>query len=125
MTVATKAKQKTSRHPHISQIKFRQQITNLIWKFHEKHERLKKNAPKQLLECKKKIQNPSKIIELERYFVTHRQLELLRQRNRHSGFNLLWIVLSRKYKKMFFTTLKKIKPLKRKMAKPPSFGNLF
>jgi hypothetical protein len=67
MTVATKTKQKISPHPHISQIKMNQQLMKMVWKFRKKYDDLTKSTPQFMFKCKQQIQNPDKIIELERY----------------------------------------------------------
>ena len=66
MTVATKTKQKLSSGPDISQIKFRQKLVNLVWKFREKHEQLKKSTSQILMKSKQKILEPDRQVELER-----------------------------------------------------------
>jgi hypothetical protein len=66
MTVATKTKQKINPHPHISQIKFNQQLKQMVWKFRGKFDALTKSTPQYMFKSKQKIKNPDKVIELER-----------------------------------------------------------
>ena len=57
--------------------------------------------------------------------VNKRKLEVLKRRNIHSGLRLLDIVFRRKLRWFSLRKIRSIRRLKKKIPKPPSFGNLF